>query len=124
MSRIRGTKEEIISKKSQYGMWLGLPEEAREPSEQRELAKQLGVDITTLPKWKNDPLVIQAKENALKLFYKSGTKVALFLKSVEDGLRDGRPQTQRLYAEMAGLLEGREKKTAGPLDIKVTYKTE
>lgn len=117
MARERGTKEEIADKKQQFGMWLGLPKEAREPKTQEALAKQLGTFTETLTKWKRDDIVKKAKDSALKLFYGSGEKMAIFMTSIEDGLKKNAPATQRLYAEMIGLVGSQEKGKQEPVEI-------
>ena len=117
MARERGTKEEIEDKKQQFGMWLGLPKEAREPKTQEAMAEQLGTFTETLTKWKRDEIVKKAKNNALKLFYGGGAKMAIFMKSIEDGLVKGAPATQRLYAEMIGLVGSQEKGKQEPVEI-------
>ena len=123
MPRERGTKEEVENKKQQFGMWLGLPKETREPQTQEVLAKQLGTFTEVLTKWKRDPIVKKAKDNALKLFYGSGEKMALFMKSIEEGLTENKPATQRLYAEMVGLVGAQDKGKPEPVEIIIKHGT-
>lgn len=120
----RGTVEETKSRKQQFGMWLGLPPEARVPPTQEELAAQLEVNTTTLAKWKKDIIVIEAKENAVKLFFTSGPKMAEFMDSIDKGLKKGTAATQRLFAEMAGLVgKGEGKMEPVEITIKSGIKT-
>ena len=60
------TKEEKRDLQQQFGMWLGLPYSAREPKLEKDLAEQMGVTPKSLSVWKNDPIVQQAKVNAVK----------------------------------------------------------
>ena len=117
MARERGTKEEIEDKKQQFGMWLGLPKETREPKTQEAMAKQLGTFTETLTKWKRDEIVKKAKNNALKLFFGSGGEMALFMKSMKDGLKEGKPATQRLYAELIGAVGSQSDGKQEPVEI-------
>jgi len=116
----RLTREEVKVVKQQYGMWLGLPDAIREQKSQAEFAKDKGVSPSVLSRWNKDPIVLQAKEGALRMFYSSGDKIKLFMDSIETGLKKGSPATQRLFAEMAGLLDTK-KQGVQSIDFNVSY---
>ena len=107
--------------KIQYGMYLGLPPDAREPKEQKEFAKVLGVTEQTLSHWKNDPVVKEAERNALQLFAQSHDLNVM--KSMIEKAEAGSYQHQQLYWKWRGQLAEKpvpsEKKE--PQEIKVTF---
>jgi len=121
MPRIRGTKEEIADKKRQFGMWLGLPKEAREPSAQVDLAKKLGVSETTLAHWRNDDEVKKAKESAVKVL--GGNDMYDIVKSLTMRAKEGSFQHQRLYMEWQGQIGGKQGNKPEPVELIVRHGT-
>lgn len=98
----RGTPADIEKKKEQFGMWLGLPKEAREQKNLEELAKFLDVNKLSLGKWKEDPIVIHTKENALRIFAgKHNWKVTDKLIELAEA---GQVGPMRLYMEWQGMI--------------------
>ena len=47
--------ERKAGEQMEYALWLSLPSYAREPKTQKEFAKKVGVDASTLSDWKNLP---------------------------------------------------------------------
>jgi len=62
------TKVESQGLKQRYGIWLAMPRELRKPPTQKELTETMGVSEVTLSVWQKDPIVVQARDNAVALF--------------------------------------------------------
>lgn len=119
----RITKEDSADIKMRFGIWLGLPPTSREPRTQEAFASSLGVHPETLTKWRKDPEVQRAKANALKLFWSKD--ISDVMQAIVKDAKDGKPASQRLFAEMMGLLEPAQKKgQSGPIDVIVKYKVD
>lgn len=117
--RIRGTKEEVSEKKRQFGIWLGIPNIENETLQ--DIAKRIGVHSDLLSKWKKDPEVTRARDSAVKLNF-SGDRLRLFLDSMDEGLAKANPSSQRLFAEISGLLEPKAGRQA-PVEIIIKHGT-
>jgi len=120
--RERGTKQEIEDWKRQFGMWLGLPESAREPKKQEHLAHQLGVSPETLTRWKRDPAVIKAKESAVRML--GGNDMYEVAKTITEKAKEGNFQMARLYMEWQGEIGGRKQEKPEPVEIVIKRGTE
>lgn len=121
MARIRGTKAEISDKKRQFGLWLGLPRNIRDPKSQAELAEKLGVLTTTLAHWKDDPAVKGARESALKIL--GGNDMYDVTKTIVDKAKEGNFQMARLYMEWQGEIGGKQSGKPQPVEIVLSYGT-
>lgn len=53
-------RRELSEKQIQFVMWAAVPEGAREPRSQAELADVLGVHRITVHRWSRDPRVVEA----------------------------------------------------------------
>lgn len=67
MVKSRVKADDIVSKKEQFGIWLGMPKYARRPSSMDELAVEMDVSVRSLKRWQFDPVVLHNKENSLKI---------------------------------------------------------
>lgn len=121
MPRIRGTKEEISDKKRQFGMWLGLPLDVRNPKKQAELAELLGISETTLAHWRKDPAVIEAKESAVKVF--GGNSMYEVTQTLVQKAKEGSFQHQRLFMEWQGQIGGKRTDKSEPIVFELSYGT-
>ncbi len=120
MARPRMSKEEVNDKKQQFGMWLGLPKDVREPKTQEELAKTLDTTEQTLCAWAKDPIVKAAKDGAIKLL--GGNDMYEVTKSLTGKAKSGSFQHQRLYLEWQGQIGNKETKgKSEPIEFKVSY---
>lgn len=100
MAKTRMTQIESEEKKQQFGLWLGLPKEVRTPKTQEELAKQLGTTEQTLCSWAKDPLVLAAKDGALKVL--GGNDMYAVIQTIVNKAKEGNYQMARLYMEWQG----------------------
>lgn len=121
MPRTRGTKDEISDKKRQFGMWLGLPLDARNPKKQIELANQLGVSLTTLTHWKKDKEVLGAKESAVKML--GGNEMYGVTQKLVEKAKEGSFQHQRLFLEWQGQIGGKQSNKPEPVLFELRYAT-
>jgi len=114
MTKGKRNTQEIENAKFQYGMWLGLPINARKEAgfadNQAEFGRSIGISEETICRWKNDPLVLKVKENAVKLFWGGDMAIWEFMKGLRMAAcsKDGRPADKRLFAEITGLVGKRE----------------
>lgn len=121
MPKTRGTKEEISDKKRQFGMWLGLPLDVRNPKTQADLSKQLVVSETTLVHWRKDLEVLKAKESAIKML--GGNEMYAVTRTIVDKAKDGNFQMARLYMEWQGQIGGKKAEKPEPIVFELTYGT-
>ncbi len=106
--RARGSKQEIEDKKQQFGMWLGIPPAFRVPKSQEEFGEKLGINVALLTRWKQDEIVIKAKEAAVKLL--AGNDMYEVVQAMTAKAKEGNPQMARLfmeYLEQIGTKKGR-----------------
>ena len=118
--RLRGTKAEISDKKRQFGLWLGLPKDAKEPKTQLELSEQLGIMTTTLAHWKSDPIVVEARESAIKVL--GGNDMYEVTKTIVSKAKEGNFQMARLYMEWQGEI-GKQTEKNPPITFELKYAT-
>jgi len=117
-------ENEIRELKRQYGIWLGLPPEARKPDEQNQaaMAVKLGVVPKTLSIWHRDPYVQEIAQSAVKLLF--GNEQIGVIQAIVEKAKEGNPQMARLYADILGWTTGRKTDGSGPASFEVTFKTE
>lgn len=117
MPRLTALDEE--SKKMQYGMWLGLPREARPSDEktQKGIAKKLGIGIDTASRWNKDPFVEKVADNALKIFGERD-KIQIIESLIKEA-KDGKVEAIKLYLIWQGELD---KSTTGRIPAEITVK--
>lgn len=94
-------RNEERERKIQFGIWLGTPSEARVPKYQEDLAKQIDIRPETLSRWQDDPLVLEAKASALKLYF-SQAKAFEVAGKIYDMAMKGNVAAQRLFMQVTG----------------------
>jgi len=101
------TRDEVREKKMRFGLWLATPPQARDgvhiPKTQEKMAEQLGVVPEVLPGWKEDPIVKEAKQNAVSLFL--SPVLWSVLEKTKDAAINGNAQDRRLFFQLAGHLQ-------------------
>jgi hypothetical protein len=127
MTKGRRSDEEVENAKLQYGMWLGLPINARKEAgmadSQAEFARQTGVAEETICKWKNDELVQKAKASAVKLYFGGDNAIWAFMRNLKEEAcsKTGKPADKRLFAEIAGLVGKREAEKPEKIEFVITH---
>lgn len=119
-------QSELASKKRKLGMWLGLPEAARqEYKTQKELATYMGVTQKTLTKWRSDPDVQAIAQDALKIL--GGDRMMEVIKALMDsasGDSSHSPQDRRTVMEWQGLIGTKRGAGQAPTKFEVTFTTD
>ena len=89
--------------KLQYGIWLGIPQDARSADErtQKQLAAKWGVTALTLSRWLKDPLVTEIKEHALHQLISNKYSYEIW-KTVAEKALGGNVTAARLFGEYTG----------------------
>ena len=85
-----------------YIEWLALPKHNRIPKTELALARELGVDRTTLYNWRKLP----ALQEEVRWLWRStmGSHLAEVLASVEESALSGSLPHQRLYFQLLGMI--------------------
>lgn len=98
------TAKETRDKKIKLGLYLGTPEEIRDPKDQKDFAAELSITPECLSRWKKDPLVKEIAENAAK--YQAEKHVAQIVKKqIEKAENEGNTQAARLILDFTGQLK-------------------
>jgi len=99
MGRI--TEAESLDKKTQLGMWLGLPEVMRgDIKTQADMAAVLGVGKDVISRWCRDEYVLQIADSAVKLFL--GREVGNVMKALIEKANSGDVPAIRLFMDLIG----------------------
>ena len=122
--RGRPSTNESHDMRVQYGMWLGMPVEARQPDERtkKDYAKKTGVAEKTLWLWEQDPLVLDIAKNALKLW--AGNHKLMIIKKIIQQAEEGEWQQQRLFMEWQGEIGNIPKAAPQPKAMDITLTTD
>lgn len=107
-------------KKTQFGIWLGLPVEGRKDDERTEeqFSKKLGVSPKSLVRWKDDAHVQEIARNAVKVFF--GNDSYDVVKEVVKQAKGGSAPHARLFLEYNGDIGTAVKKRELPKQWKIT----
>ena len=90
------------SKKQEYGIWLGIPELARQEGErtQKEFSIKMGISEKTLIKWRKLPEVQAIAQSAIKIL--AGNEALAIMNKIIEGAMKGSTQDKRLYSDIMG----------------------
>jgi len=95
-----------------YIEWLALPQQDRVPKTELALARELGVDRTTLYRWRKDPdLLEEVRWLCLSMM---GPRLADVLATVEESALSGSLLHQRLYFDLLRMI-GRHREIERPM---------
>ncbi len=103
------TKSDKRESKIRFGMWLGTPEQFRKPKTQLELASEIGTTEVSLSRWRNDPLVQEIKQCAMKRMA-DGSMWEIVEQQVQKA-KEGNTQAARFIADITGELKKPDRPT-------------
>lgn len=116
-----GSTEDL---KIQFGIWLGLPPDARQADEktQEEFAKKIGVTLKTLIQWKSDPGVQETARNSMRIL--GGNRKMKIIDKLMSMAEMGDVAAIKLYLEWQGEIGQRamdiEKKRPRSMELILT----
>ncbi|CAB4151628.1 Homeodomain, phBC6A51-type [uncultured Caudovirales phage] len=109
MAEIFDTRQE------QFLTWLCTPPNGRVPSSQAALAKHIGVDETTLRRWKNKPAFKQEWKRRIEDLQGSPERTQQLLDNLFERAIGGDNNSAKLYLQATGRL--------APVQLQVEHKT-
>ena len=113
---------EVRDKQIQYGMWLGLPIEARDPKTQEELGEVLDIRPETLARWKKVKAVKDARANALMVFANRKHRYEIIQAMIERAKEKGGNQDRKLFFQWTGEIEGKRQNHSPDKPIELNIK--
>jgi hypothetical protein len=107
--------EILDTRQEQFLNWLCTPASGRTPSSQAAYAKQLGVDETTLRRWKNKAAFKQEWKRRIEDLQGSPERTQQLLDNLFARALDGDNNSAKLYLQATGRL--------APVQLEVAHKT-
>lgn len=111
-------------RKTQYGIWLGIPYASRQDDEKSisDYAKKINVSRQALHEWAKDPEVQSIRQSAFKVLGANDT--TKILEALTNKCLDGDPRAIALWMEWQGHIKKNDRKVAIPKKINVDYATD
>jgi hypothetical protein len=110
-------RKEARDLKMQFGMWLAMPKDVRDPRDQKDFAVKLGVEPETLARWRKDPVVQEAMKNAQNVFL--GQHRWEVLQATVEKAKSGSFQDRRLYFQLTGDLSKQVEEKKESQEVKI-----
>jgi len=107
--------EILDTRQEQFLNWLCTPASGRTPSSQAAYAKQVGVDETTLRRWKNKAVFKQEWKRRIEDLQGSPERTQQLLDNLFVRALDGDNNSAKLYLQATGRL--------APMQLEVAHKT-
>jgi hypothetical protein len=103
----------LTPEQEHFALWLALPERAREPRTQRELAAQFGVRESTLSGWKLRPGFASEVVRLTRELVRASEIAQIVYAQTRKALR-GNTEAARFVLQFADVLAGGDQAAAGP----------
>ena len=106
--------EILDTRQEQFLNWLCTPASGRAPASQTAYAKEIGVDETTLRRWKNKPVFKQEWKRRIEDLQGSPERTQQLLDNLFARALDGDNNSAKLYLQATGRL--------APVQLQVEHK--